>query len=413
MKYKLFSIAFIILSLFWFGGGFSQIKTQLGKNILILKEEDKPKDKLKTRTVEFVLEEAIDPNTYIVGPGDLFYVNLWGEEEEGFEVSVMPEGNIIIPSIGSLMIDGFTLKEVNELIIEKANRFYSGMQMTISLADIRKFKVHATGEVNKRGSYNASPVDRVSQIILLAEGYTPWADKKNIEIKHLDGNTDVFNLLEFENRGDIENNPFVRSGDIIHVARIKLSRGMIFVSGNISNPGYSQFYENETIGDLIERINVMKETTDWEYSYIKRKAGSENDKLETIPLDFIGSMDTDNNPEKIILKNDDYIYLPKKINEVFVYGAVRQQGAFPYYSNMRSSDYAGLAGKTERAGRNESIKVYRKDLKKALRGGDVVIERGDKIEVPIKYIESAKDYLQFIGTFATVLIAAKAVGLIK
>ena len=188
---------------------------------------------------------------------------------------------------------------------------------------------------------------------------------------------------------------------------------MIFVSGNITAPGYYQFYENEIIGDLIKRIKVKKETTDWENSYIIRKTNPGNNELETIPLNFLDSNNPDSNTENTLLKNEDYIYLPRKIDEVYVYGSVRNAGAFPFYSNMSSGDYAGLAGKTERAGSNSKIKVFKKDSGEIITGGDIPIERGDKIEIPLKRIEIAKDYLSFFGTFLTVLIAAKAVGLIN
>jgi len=80
---------------------------------------------------------------------------------------------------------------------------------------------------------------------------------------------------------------------------------------------------------------------------------------------------------------------------------------------MISADYAGLAGKTERAAPNSEIKVIKKGTNKVLKGEGVIIERGDKIEIPLKKMETTKDYLQFVGTITSVLIAAKAVGIIK
>ena len=75
-----------------------------------------------------------------------------------------------------------------------------------------------------------------------------------------------------------------------------------------------------------------------------------------------------------MLKDNDYIYLPKKINEVYVYGAVRNPGSYPFYSNMESADYAGLAGKTERAASDSRIKIMKKGTNKVLKGGNIEIE---------------------------------------
>jgi len=422
LKFKIFFIFFLIFFLNEID--FSQIRPRIDEKILsgrqridesILFRGEEYAEEIKRKSLEreFILEDAIDPKTYIIGPGDVILINLWGEQEKEFEVMVLPEGNVILPSIGSLMVNGLTLEKMDKLIKEKAMRYYTGSQITVSLGDIRTFKVHVTGEVVSRGSYNASPVDRVSQVINMAEGVTSWANRRKIEIRHLDGGIEICNLLEFEIKGNIENNPFVKGGDIIHVPRVSLSQGMVLVSGNVKSPGYYQLYKGETIGDLIERINVVKETTDWEDSYIKRTITSSEEKIINIPLDFIDSNNAGDVPEEFFLKNNDHIYLPKKINEVYVYGAVRNAGSYPFYSNMISSDYAGLAGKTERAASNSEIKVIKKGTNKVLKGEGVVIERGDKIEIPLKKMEITKDYLQFVGAITSVLIAAKAVGIIK
>jgi protein involved in polysaccharide export with SLBB domain len=399
---------------------FSQTKSKIQNKVFFPEEiiDKKLKEKLKEekdikKLREFILEDAIDPDKYIIGPGDLILINLWGEKEDVFEVTVLPSGNITIPSIGSLMVNGLTLKELDELIKEGAKKYYPEAQITVSLGDIRYFKVHITGEVVKRGSYDVSPVDRVSQVINMAEGVTSWANRKRIEIKHLDGTTDICDLLEYENKGSIQNNPFVRGGDIIYIPRLNLSQGMVFVSGNVGNPGYYQFYKNEAIGDFIQRINIVMETTDWESSFIQREVTASEKKIITIPIDFIESKNVDNVPEEFLLKNNDYVYLPRRINEVYVYGAVREAGAYPFYSNMKSSDYAGLAGKIEKAASDSKIKVIKKDSNKVMIGGDVIIERGDKIEIPLKRMESFKDYIQIVGPITSLLIAAKAIGIIK
>ena len=62
---------------------------------------------------------------------------------------------------------------------------------------------------------------------------------------------------------------------------------------------------------------------------------------------------------------------------------------------------------------NPKIKVIKKGSNKVLIGGDVIVERGDKIEIPLKKMESFKDYIQIVGPITSLLIAAKAIGIIK
>ncbi|MCK4966952.1 polysaccharide export protein, partial [bacterium] len=253
MNSKFFYIIPIVALFLFYEAGLSQTNQDKQKKSYF-RLRDKLPYQLKEREElierEFILEDAINAKEYIVGPGDVLAVYMWGQQENLYEVMVLPEGNIIIPSIGSIMINNMTLETAKELIIEGGKKYYSGAKITVSLTGIRRFKVHVSGEVLNRGSFDASPIDRISNVIALAQGFTSWADKKNIEITHLDGTTDIFDLFQFERKGNISQNPFIRGGDIIYIPRIKLSEGMVFISGNVAKPGYYQFYKNEAVSSL-------------------------------------------------------------------------------------------------------------------------------------------------------------------
>ena len=45
-----------------------------------------------------VLEGAVDPKTYVVGPGDRLLVELWGVRELSSEIEVTAEGRLSVPA---------------------------------------------------------------------------------------------------------------------------------------------------------------------------------------------------------------------------------------------------------------------------------------------------------------------------
>ena len=59
---------------------------------------------------DIIPDKKIDPTQYIVGPGDLIGIYLWGELDVEYEIRVRPAGNLIIPTIGSIMISDLTLE---------------------------------------------------------------------------------------------------------------------------------------------------------------------------------------------------------------------------------------------------------------------------------------------------------------
>ena len=76
---------------------------------------------------DIIPDKKIDPTRYIVGPGDLIGVYLWGEFDIEYELRVRPEGNLVIPTIGSIMISDLTLEEAVRKIKEAASEKYNEM----------------------------------------------------------------------------------------------------------------------------------------------------------------------------------------------------------------------------------------------------------------------------------------------
>ena len=106
------------------------------------------------------LEAAIDPESYIVGPGDVFQIVIVSSEEFVFKVQVISDGMLVIPTLAVLDVDGKTLSEVQTLVKEAGADKYLNSQITANLAILRQFLVHVTGQVMKPGSYEALAVDR-------------------------------------------------------------------------------------------------------------------------------------------------------------------------------------------------------------------------------------------------------------
>ena len=55
------------------------------------------------------LESPVDPNAYYVGPSDVIAVNFWMSPPQSYSLTVTPEGTLIIPTVGEVMVSGMTL----------------------------------------------------------------------------------------------------------------------------------------------------------------------------------------------------------------------------------------------------------------------------------------------------------------
>jgi len=363
---------------------------------------------LPLQAKEQPLERPIDPDVYVVGPGDQLMLSIWGTLEFSQMVPVMPQGEIIVPTVGTITVRDHTVTEVQQLVGERVQTMYPASTVTISLLRLRTIIVHVVGEVFQPGNLSATPADRVSNLLTLAGGTTTWADSRKIEIRHLDGTTDTFNYMEYLRSGAMEGNVELQGGDIIQVPRHSFARGTVYLEGNVALPGHYPVYENENLGSLLQRGMVRRENTDWENAFIQRVGANGQTDMTRIPLNFSQPQGQSAADEFLLLPGDQ-VFLPRRIDQVYVVGTVRTPGPYPYHPNYRAIDYVGMAGQREDSDSASRFRVTRRETQEIEEGGDVLIERGDIIEVRTKRSRKFQQFVQVTGPISSFIIAVVAV----
>lgn len=344
------------------------------------------------------LENAVDPRIYVVGPGDIFSLNVWGPMEMQYPLTVNPEGKLLVPSVGEIEVAGKTLEEVQKEVLEKAKPFYEKSPITLSLESVRRFRIHVTGEVQFPGTYMVQAGVRVSEAIAEAGGMTESAWRNAIEIRHENGKIDTVDLDYFEQAGVLSADLYVHGGDVIYVPPVSASPLRVTVEGDYECAGVHPIRSHETLMDFLLRIRAVNQHTDFTKIVVER--GKEKKKSKRI-VPFQSQPDT-----PFYLEHGDRIILPSKY--VYVRGAVQKPGAFPFALNMTAKDYAGMAGVM---GNLEGIKTYHAFTRKTERGPHVLVGPGDIVDVPELWRLRMQSYLGMAYTIASLVIAAKAIGL--
>ena len=65
----------------------------------------------------------IDPG-YIIGPGDVLQLYVWGAVELQYQLTVDIQGNIFIPTAGQFFVSGITYKDLQKKLKNYLSRFY-------------------------------------------------------------------------------------------------------------------------------------------------------------------------------------------------------------------------------------------------------------------------------------------------
>lgn len=371
-----------------------------------------------TRTiVTQVLEDELEAADYTVGPGDRLEVNIFGELEDKLEFTVLPEGNVLIPTIGDLKISGLSLEEAKELILAEVKKYYIKAKISVNLIGLRKFRIYLTGEVKNPGSYfvqgsdrlsdvleisggttSAVPLDKTGSPVTMAAGLNDWADDTQIEIRHKDDSVDKIDITRFYRLGDKSSNPYLRGGDIIFAPSIKLTDPYVIIEGNVGNQGVYSLKDNETLTTFLRRVCALSKRSNLESIILIRDGKRQK-------LDILNEQEK---YENFTLKNRDKIMIPTIYDKVYVRGEVYTPGAFPYLANYLSKDYIGLAGALDSGVDEDKIIVVRQTSGEVLKGPNIIIEKGDTIILPKRGREVFKDYITIIAPIVSMFIATLA-----
>ncbi len=401
-------------------------------------ERREQKEKLETAkqkseqvTLLSAMEIAIDPATYRVGPGDVLTINLWGlfDDQPALNIPITPEGKLLIPTIGALEVKQLTLLQVQELVRRACSEKYNAKMISVTahLTQVRQVRVHVYGEVQTPSSFIGTAVDRISHFIELAGGGTEWADENRVEVRHADGRVENLDLSRVYQKGELAQNFFAQGGDVIYVPRIALSGKTVFVEGEIDLPGPHQFAQNETVEDFLHRIKALDRASDLNAIYLTRKNQppahvsflndeaqhsnlTSNDLAEHKPgtngLAYVAARGQQ-------LEDGDRILVTRIKEYVYVHGAVKNPGSFPFVVGYKAADYVGLAGGTAEMASLSGIKILHPETGKTEKGATREVHRGDTILVPTSGRNKLSQYVGIVSQFATLIIAASAVGLVK
>jgi polysaccharide export outer membrane protein len=166
-------------------------------------------------------------NRFVVDP--IVTLSLVGQRPElNFSAQINPEGNIFVPQVGTLSVQGLTLDEAQEKIRVALSRELVDPVVSVSLVGQRPVQVTISGEVNRPGIYPiGSATPRVSDALFLAGGSAMMADLRQVQVrrKRVDGsvvsqNVDLYTPLQ--NGGEIPNFR-LQDGDAIIVPRREIA----------------------------------------------------------------------------------------------------------------------------------------------------------------------------------------------
>jgi protein involved in polysaccharide export with SLBB domain len=278
------------------------------------------------------LNEPNFGNDYVLDYGDYINIELFGTETSSYSVEVKRDGTITLEKIGPVTVSGLNFEQVTDLIKRKYEEAFIGAEAFITLSEIRDINILVTGNVSFPGIYTLSGNSNILQALNVVGGINENGSLREITLQRAnekDLTIDLYQALLF---GDINNVPFLKSGDSINIGpAINLVRAGYGFNRN----AIFELKQDETIEDLLKFAGGLKnEVENGSFTLVR----FENN-------DFVSYKIKSKEFASFKASNLDSVYAEKEaIGTISITGNVKYPGKYSISSSDRVLDIIERSG---------------------------------------------------------------------
>jgi protein involved in polysaccharide export with SLBB domain len=366
--------------------------------------------------------DQLDPDEYILGPGDVLWLTAVGGLPTGFYpvsgtsilyLTVAPDGAVVIPMVGAVPVSGLTLAEGTWSAARAVSDRFRGVDAEAGLAGVRSCRVPLTGEVGSPGIIDAQGSDRLSDILTDAGGILPGGSVRSVLVIHSTGDTTVVDYSSYLRSGDLGCNPMLSPGDRVRVLPASefveiegavVARGM-FPLGRDPEGAWLEgsrvlleYIEGETAGEAVLRAGGFAPWALRDSVFIEHVSDGEVVVPESAP----GILDTPLSP-------GDRVVCPGSPGTIAVTGYVYQPGTYTYVAGSDAFYYIAQAGGATFEGNAGGTRIILPGGHEADADDLSSVPSGAVIEVPRRGLVWWQDHLTILVGLASIVIAWKSI----
>lgn len=348
------------------------------------------------------------PKSYILGAGDVVFVDIYGQSEKYYEATVNPDGFVLLDNIGPVSVSGKSIEEATGIIKSRVARFYTGLSgpdpntfIQVTLGNIRTIKVHILGEVRLPGTFTLSAFSSVFNALYAAGGPNENGTLRAIRLVRKNKTIATIDVYELLIKGTANLDVQLQDQDVILVDPF-LSR--VKVSGEIKRPLTFEIGKEDNVEDLLSYAGGFTDLAFKDRVSISRITGNQRSVSDVYQNQY----------NIFLLRGGDEVTVGKILdrysNRIQIKGAVYREGTFALTEGLTLSQLVknaeGLRGDayTDRASilrTNEdlSTEMIEVNLKNVLIGAapDVTLKREDVVRISSIYDIQNERYVQILG----------------
>ena len=333
------------------------------------------------QTTLMPINEPNFDDSYVLDYGDVLEIQLIGKKGASEIVPIKRDGSITIKDIGKIYLAGLSLNTAVDLIKNKIENSYIGVDVAVTLVNIRDIQIIIAGNVDNPGPYTLNGNSNIFHALVVSGGPSEIGSFRKIDLIRNNIKIDSIDLYETFILGKSVINTRLRSGDVIF---INPTSNLVTITGAVRRPGIYELKNNEDMQRGIFFANGITNMADLSNINLLRLS---NGGVDSIDIDSLSGLNN------LVPKDNDMLVIKKhSYRTVSIEGAVVRPG--PYII----SEGEGLYSLINRAG------GYTKN---AYSYGGILENENTK---KINEFASDKSYKSFINTLSNSLIGSPTQG---
>ena len=272
------------------------------------------------------------PIDYVVGPGDSFNIQLYGNETASYTLTVGRDGRIKFPKLGPISVSGMGFDAVRAALEHRVTQQLIGTQVSVTMGELRSIRVFVLGEADKPGSYTVGGLSTMTNALFVSGGVKTIGSLRNIELKRNGHLVSVLDLYDLLLHGDTSGDRQLMPGDVIFIPPVGPTAT---VYGAVRRPAIYELKKEKTAEQIVEIAGGLAPDADAGLAQLERIEASRLREMRNINLNSSAGRGTE-------ISNGDKLRVPAirptLENSVELSGYVFRPGAFQYRAGLRLSD---------------------------------------------------------------------------
>jgi len=269
---------------------------------------------------------------YVIGPGDVVEVQLFGNTNASYSLRVDRRGTITFPSVGAITVAGMSFDDMRQLLKQRVAQQFIGVEASITLGELRSMRVFVLGDVQRPGSYVVSSLSTMTNALFVSGGVKLIGSLRDVQLKRsgkLITRLDLYDLLL---RGDTQHDKRLQPGDVIFVPPVG---DTVAIEGEVRRPAIYELRRERKLDELIELAGgLLPDAYPNEVRLERISAGHERTLVDIDLGEKLG--------QTTALRNGDVIHvfsvLEKLENVVMLSGHVQRPLAYQWSQGLRLTD---------------------------------------------------------------------------